>query len=110
MYGMRFGTVPIVRRVGGLADTVIDHRGDHQGTGFMFDRPAAADFARAVERAVDLYREPVAWTTLQLRAMSQDFRWRRSAQRYRDLYAQLLGKKEQEAERLASERSKGSMS
>ena len=61
----------------------------------MFDGPAAADFAAAVERAVGLYREPTVWRKLQVRAMSQDFRWRCSAQRYRDLYAQLLSKEEQ---------------
>lgn len=94
MYAMRYGTIPVVRHVGGPADTVIDHGGDeissrHQGTGFVFDRPAAADFARAIDRAVGLYRQPVAWRKLQVRAMSRDFRWTRSAARYRALYATL---------------------
>lgn len=97
MYAMRYGTIPVVRRTGGLADTVIDHLGDnpssrHQGTGFVFDRPAAADFSHAIDRAVRLYREPVAWRKLQAQAMSQDFRWRRSAARYRALYATLTGR------------------
>jgi starch synthase len=94
MYAMRYGTIPVVRRTGGLADTVIDHGTDEassraQGTGFLFDRPIAADLAHAINRAIDLYREPVAWRKLQGRAMCQDFRWRRSAARYRELYAAL---------------------
>lgn len=95
MYAMRYGTIPVVRRVGGLADTVIGHRasGDSAkdtGTGFMFDAPTADGLSGAIERAIKLYRSPVAWRGMQKRAMRQDFRWMRSAQRYRALYRELL--------------------
>jgi starch synthase len=91
MYAMRFGTLPIVCCVGGLADTVIDHR-THGGirqpdtTGFTCHEPTVDAFAESVRRACNVYRTPVAWRAMQLRAMSQDFGWRRSAERYLDLY------------------------
>lgn len=94
MYAMRFGTLPIVRCVGGLADTVVDHSpGDgfpQPGTtGFAFREPTADAFADTIGRACTAYRSPVTWRAMQLRAMAQDFRWRRSAGRYLDLYEAL---------------------
>ena len=94
MYAMRFGTVPVVRRVGGLADTVVDHD-EPQGpssctsTGFAFDNANAPALVRAIRRAADVYREPAAWSALQQRGMRRDFRWRRAAERYLALYMQL---------------------
>lgn len=90
MYAMRYGTLPIVRRVGGLADTVTDTRGSafdaDVGTGFVFERPTARDLCEAIARACRLYRAPLLWRRLQTRAMAQDFSWRRSAARYAELY------------------------
>ncbi len=93
MYAMRFGTIPVVRRVGGLADTVNGYA--EQGslsecTGFAFEEPTAPDLVDAIGRACALYREPTAWRAMQARGMRQDFRWRRSAVRYLDLYAGLV--------------------
>lgn len=96
MYAMRFGTIPIVREVGGLADTVIGHE-EHtrrEATGFVFQKPTAPALVDAIERACGHYREPVAWRALQTRAMRQDFRWRRPAERYFGLYAELAGRDE----------------
>ncbi|MDX3966902.1 MAG: glycogen synthase GlgA [Bradyrhizobium sp.] len=95
MYAMRYGTIPVVRRIGGLADTVVGQgRGEdspkRKGTGFTFDAPTSGDLAGAVECALDLYRQPAAWRGMQRRAMRQDFRWMRSAQRYQALYAELV--------------------
>jgi len=95
MYAMRYGTVPVVRRIGGLADTVIGHGGGEcspkrKGTGFMFDPPTADGLTRAMDCALDLYRRPAVWRGIQRRAMRQDFRWIRSAQRYHALYAELV--------------------
>ncbi len=95
MYAMRYGTIPVVRRIGGLADTVVGHGcGEdppkRKGTGFMFDAPTAGGLARAVECALDHYRQPAAWRAMQRRAMRQDFRWMRPAQRYHALYAELV--------------------
>ena len=96
MYAMRFGTVPIVSRVGGLADTVLDHQARQDGsaveaTGIVFDAPTAAGLREAVTRACRLYREPIVWRRIQAQAMRQDFSWRRSAGRYLSLLADLAG-------------------
>jgi starch synthase len=91
MYAMRFGTLPVVREVGGLADTVVGCRVAERGpTGFVFRKPTARDFAGAIERACRLYRDPAQWKAMQARAMQQDFGWRRSAERYAALYAGLI--------------------
>jgi starch synthase len=96
MYAMRFGAVPIVSRVGGLADTVLDHQGSQDGsageaTGIVFNAPTAAGLREAVTRACRLYREPIVWRRLQTHTMRQDFSWRRSAERYLALLADLAG-------------------
>jgi starch synthase len=93
MYAMRYGTIPIVRNVGGLQDTVVRHEpggGLRTGaTGFMFDDATVGSLSDAVAHACRHYRKPVAWRAMQVRAMKQDFRWTRSAQRYLSLYAEL---------------------
>jgi starch synthase len=97
MYAMRYGTIPIVRNVGGLSDTVVRHEHglpNAEATGFIFDESTAASLADAIERAVHHYRKPVAWRAMQVRAMKQDFRWTRSAQRYLSLYDELVPAKE----------------
>jgi len=92
MYSLRYGTVPIVHRVGGLADTVVDATADTlangTATGFTFDEPTPHSLARAALRAIALYRDPVKWRALALNGMRQDFGWRTSAQAYAALYAQ----------------------
>jgi len=90
MYSLRYGTLPVVRQVGGLADTVVDASPAHleaaTATGFVFRDPEAAQFLQAVQRAVALWHRRDAWRTLQRTAMVQDFSWRRSAARYLELY------------------------
>ena len=94
MYAMRYGTIPIVRNVGGLQDTVVRHEAGSDlktgATGFVFDDATVSGLSDAVERACGQYRKPVAWRAMQVRAMKQDFRWSRSAQRYLSLYAELV--------------------
>ena len=93
LYGLRYGSLPIVRRTGGLADTVVD--ADHRAliadraTGFVFEHAEADAMVAAAGRALALYREPVTWRRLQRRAMAQDFGWRRSARAYGGLYDQM---------------------
>jgi len=95
IYGMRYGTVPLVRNSGGMADTVIDVTPEAlrqaTATGFAFEEPTSEALAICVRRAIDLYRQPIAWRRLQATAMRQDFSWRRSAQAYADLYQKLTG-------------------
>jgi len=87
MYGLRYGTLPVVRRVGGLADTVCDADGDHR-TGFVFDAATPAAFEAAVRRAQALRRDPAGWQAVMARGMAQDLSWAGPAQAYLALYAQ----------------------
>ncbi len=87
MIAMRYGSVPIVRRTGGLADTVQDFDlATGQGTGFVFDDYNPWALFAAVVRATENYRAPDLWRKLMLNAMSRDFSWDRSARRYVELY------------------------
>jgi starch synthase len=89
MYGLRYGTPPVVRRVGGLADTVTDGDAAHQ-TGFVFDAATPGAFESAVRRAQALRRDPVAWQALMRHGMAQDLSWAGPAQAYLALYGQAL--------------------
>ena len=88
MYGLRYGTVPIVRRVGGLADTVRDAGGE-QGNGFVFDHAQPLALQEAITRAFDLYRQRAAWSRLVQRGMGEKLSWDGPAQQYMALYEQL---------------------
>ncbi len=90
LYALSYGTAPIVRRTGGLADTVLDIAQDKNGTGFVFDAPSAAALRGAVRRAVAHYKDAPAWLKLQRNAMKQDFSWQPPAREYIKLYTSLL--------------------
>jgi len=95
LYGLRYGTLPVVRRVGGLADTVVDANEEavqaDRATGFSFDAATPAALDTAIQRAIAAYAEPARWKQLMLRAMAQDFSWGGAAQKYMALYRQLAG-------------------
>jgi starch synthase len=87
MYSLRYGTVPIVRATGGLADTVEDFDPTAgTGTGFVFEAYESAAMLEAVERAVAAYGDREAWEGLVSRGMALDYSWGASAGRYIDLY------------------------
>jgi len=86
LYSLRYGTVPIVRRTGGLADTVIDAKEGARGTGFCFDQTSQADFIDAMQRALSRYSHPKQWQSLAKRGMRRNFGWKQSARHYLDLY------------------------
>jgi starch synthase len=87
MYSLRYGTAPVVRATGGLADTVEEFDPlTRRGTGFRFDRFEAAEMLSALRRALAIQRQPALWRTLQRNGMEMDFSWRRSAARYESLY------------------------
>jgi starch synthase len=90
LYSLRYGTLPVVREVGGLADTVVDATPvaiqSTTATGFAFGPPQSGDFLAATLRAIGLWRDPSVWRGLQQTAMAQDFSWQRSAERYLELY------------------------
>jgi starch synthase len=98
IYAMRYGTIPIVRNSGGMADTVVDATPETlksgTATGFSFESVAAAELIACARRAVDLFRQPIPWRKLQANAMRQDFSWRNSAERYAALYSSLANKSE----------------
>jgi starch synthase len=96
MIAMRYGSVPVVRAIGGLADTVSDydprspaHTAGHsgQGTGFVFQPYEPMALYTALVRAAETYRHQDIWRELQVRCMKQDFSWETSARNYVDLYA-----------------------
>ena len=92
MLAMRYGCVPIVRRTGGLVDTVAHHEPmNHKGTGYCFDRYEPLDLFTCMVRASEgfVYRDK--WQQLQQRAMSQDFSWLKPALEYIKIYKEILG-------------------
>ena len=92
MMAMRYGCIPIVRRTGGLVDTVTHHEPMNQkGTGYCFDRYEPLDLFTCMVRASEgfIYRD--RWQKLQQRAMSQDFSWLKSSLEYIKIYKQILG-------------------
>ncbi|QDT63222.1 glycogen synthase GlgA [Calycomorphotria hydatis] len=90
MYSLAYGTIPVVRSVGGLKDTVVDatrvNLGTGQATGFRFDDYSSEALLEAVTRAVTLYKDRTAWTKLVNSAITQDFSWSRSAGVYEKAY------------------------
>jgi starch synthase len=90
MYSLRYGTLPVVFRTGGLADTVVDASeaslADGSANGFVFDTPTLEAFLAVVRRALDLYRQPAVWQGLQQTGMRQPFDWASSAGHYLSLY------------------------
>ena len=91
LYALRYGTLPVVRRTGGLADTVRDLDHDVDGTGFAFSEPAGADLMGALSRAFSAYRDPGIWNAARTRAMAEDFCWGKAAKAYLDLYRVSVG-------------------
>lgn len=94
LYGLRYGTLPVVARTGGLADTVIDANEmalqDGVATGFQFAPITGPNLADALDRACDLFAEPKRWAGLVRRAMKQNVGWDASAARYAALYEELV--------------------
>jgi starch synthase len=90
MYSLRYGTLPVVFRTGGLADTVVDaseaNLADGSANGFVFDTPNLEAFLAVIRRALDLYRQPAVWQRLQQTGMRQPFDWASSAGHYLSLY------------------------
>jgi len=91
MYSLKYGTIPIVRAVGGLRDTVEDYDpATASGTGFVFESYDAQALLAAIDRSLAAFHDKPAWSALRRRAMAMDFSWHRSAQAYSNLYQQLL--------------------
>ena len=90
MYSMRYGTVPVVRATGGLADTVREFDPNTgEGTGFRFHDYNAHDFKDAIHRALGFWNDRDAWRKIMRNGMMTDFSWDRSAKLYMDVYDQV---------------------
>jgi starch synthase len=95
LFSLRYGTVPIVTRTGGLADTVIDLNPasmlNNTATGFVSNQPDTDSLLDAVNRAIDYYRRPgVWWEKLAINGMKQDFSWDSSAVHYLEIYSKAM--------------------
>jgi starch synthase len=95
MYSLSYGTLPIVHRTGGLADTVIDAEilesgpgssNNQSANGFVIDTPNTKKLIDAIHRALSLYKNKKKWQQLQRNAMSNDYSWEKSAESYIQLY------------------------
>ncbi len=97
MYGLRYGTIPVARRTGGLADSIVDaspHNLAHQrATGVLFQDIDAGALAWALGRTIDLYHNTPLWQAMVVRAMHQDFGWQHSAARYAALYRSVAARR-----------------
>ncbi|MGZ4968470.1 MAG: glycogen synthase GlgA [Methylobacter sp.] len=93
IYSQRYGTIPIVRKTGGLADTVVDTvpetLNNHTATGFVFNEASAGTLMEAIKRALILYSHPKTWRQLQTNGMQKDYSWSKSAKQYMTLYSHL---------------------
>ncbi len=90
MYSQLYGTVPIVRETGGLADTVINYNplndNSDQATGFVFSQSDAESFYKTIENALVIFSMKQIWKKLQLNGMNRDFSWKASAKKYLSMY------------------------
>jgi starch synthase len=93
LYALRYGTLPLVHRVGGLVDTVVDATSvslaEDRATGFAFDEATPQALMSAANRASQLFLEPGQWLQVMRRAMAQDFSWKAAARKYAALYQEL---------------------
>jgi starch synthase len=106
LYSLRYGTVPVVRSTGGLADTVTDATEENlarkTATGFAFVSYDPASLEHALGRAVSVYRhQPDVWRQLVTTGMRQDWSWRRSAERYVEVYQRVQNRHAEKRARLA---------
>jgi starch synthase len=100
LYSLRYGTVPIVRKTGGLADTVKDWNElngsrSERGTGFSFKSYSASALLTTVKRAVDTFYNKDNWKRIQINGMKEDFSWERSGKEYIKLYRLVMSNRNQ---------------
>ncbi|VEH68141.1 glycogen synthase [Rodentibacter pneumotropicus] len=90
LYGLQYGTLPLVRKTGGLADTVVNSSLEnikaHTATGFTFDHADSMELRRCIQEAFALWQEPRIWAMVRSNAMEQDFSWHKAAKEYFSLY------------------------
>ena len=96
LYGLQYGTLPLVRKTGGLADTVVDSIDEtiraQTATGIVFQDAHSQALRQAIAQAFSLWHKPKVWAMLRQNAMTQDFSWRNAAEHYQALYQQILSR------------------
>ena len=91
MYSLNYGTIPVVRETGGLADTVKKfNEKTKEGTGFVFKKYTKQEFLAELKRALKIYKDKDTWNKIIKAAMKEDFSWHSSAKKYIDLYKTIL--------------------
>jgi starch synthase len=89
MIAMRYGCIPVARAVGGLKDSIITEP-IRTKTGYLFDKPDGLAFAQCLKKALTDFQNINKWKSIQRKAMSVDFSWKKSALQYLDLYCSML--------------------
>lgn len=98
MYNLKYGALPVARATGGIQEIIEDYDPTlDRGYGFLCYEYSSEAFWDAIKRARDIFRDPALWTTLMERAISRNFSWETSAQRYEQVYAELVGETEEAA-------------
>jgi starch synthase len=96
LYALRYGALPLVRRTGGLADTVVDANAvtlaEGSATGFAFDEESPEALLEAAQRAIALYADGSSWQRVMRQAMTRDFSWDAAARQYKALYTRLTAR------------------
>jgi starch synthase len=93
MYSLKYGTIPIVRETGGLADTIENvNPARGTGNGFVFRKYDSLEMLNAIKFALEVYRDKEIWRNMMVRAMRQDFSWEKSAREYVELYLKAMAK------------------
>jgi starch synthase len=96
IYAMRYGTLPIGSKVGGMADTIVDPGAEAEilamrsATGFLFEGESVEAMCAAIDRAVDMHGHPGTWRAMQYNGMTADFSWARCAPLYHSVYRELV--------------------
>ncbi len=90
LMALRYGALPVVRKTGGLADTVLPV-GENSGDGFLFEEPSTGALCQSLRDAANLFKDKTAWRNAVCRAMAKNFSWNQSADRYTALYKEILG-------------------
>jgi starch synthase len=93
MYSLKYGTVPIVRETGGLADTITNYdKKTGEGNGFTFKAYKSKEMVDAIKRAVKTYQDQESWIKIQRTGMAADYSWEQSAKKYMELYEKVMQK------------------
>ena len=91
MIALRYGSIPVVRKTGGLADTIVDYtENPDEGYGFVFEQYEGAALLDAIKRAISTYARRSEWRTIVERGMELDFSWNASAKKYIELYRKMI--------------------